>query len=69
MVVLRLTSVRCGYARVMASEPNCDDRPVEEIAEDAKSNGDETTRREAFELALDETGRSQEGAEVGDQIE
>jgi hypothetical protein len=53
----------------VASEPNCDDRPVEEIAEDAKSNGDETTRREAFELALDETGRSEEGAEVGDQIE
>lgn len=51
------------------AQPNCDDRPVEDIAEDAKSSRDETTRREAFELALDETGRSGEGADVGDQVE
>jgi hypothetical protein len=47
-----------------------DDQPVEEIADDiADSNPDETTRREAFELELESQGRSDEGAEVGDEIE
>jgi hypothetical protein len=53
----------------MTNEPTPDQRPVEEIAEDAKSNKDDTTRREAFEQALDESDRSEEGTEVGDQME
>jgi hypothetical protein len=53
----------------MANEPVRDDRPIEEVATDAESNEDETTRREAFELALEESDRSDEGAEVGDAIE
>ena len=53
----------------MTNGPGSDDRPVEEIAEDAQSNRDETTRREAFEQALEDSDRSEEGAEVGDQIE
>jgi hypothetical protein len=46
------------------------DTPVEEVAEDAaKRNPDETTRREALEQELESLGRSEEGGEVGDQIE
>jgi hypothetical protein len=58
-----------GYGRGMTNGTGADDRPVEEIAEDSKSNTDETTRREAFEQALEDSDRSDEGAEVGDQIE
>ena len=47
-----------------------DYQPVEEIAEDvAASNPDETTRREAFEQELEARGRSDEGVEVGDEME
>lgn len=47
-----------------------DDQPVEEIAEEiAEGNRDETTRREALEQELEARGRSDEGAEVGDQME
>ena len=47
-----------------------DDQPVEEIADEiVDSNSDETTRREALELELESRGRSDEGAEVGDEIE
>ena len=42
---------------------------VEELAEDAANrNPDETTRREALELELEEEGRSDEGTQVGDEI-
>ena len=62
-----------GYRSKMPRDTpisNADDQPVEEIAEDiAETNRDETTRREAFELELEERGRSDEGAEVGDHIE
>lgn len=60
--------LRVGYASGMPDEPE-DDRPVEEIAEEVESDKDETTRREAFELALEDSDRSDEGAEVGDRIE
>ena len=53
----------------MTNEPARDNRPIEEIADDAASNTDETTRREAFEQALDESDRSDEGADVGDQMD
>ena len=44
------------------------DADVEELDDAAsKRNPDETTRREALELDLEERGRSEEGAEVGDQ--
>jgi len=49
--------------------PDRDDRPLEELARDAESNQDETTRREALEQELEEEGRSDEGADVGDQME
>jgi len=43
---------------------------VEELAEDAaERNPDETTRREALELDLQERDRSDEGADVGDQMD
>jgi hypothetical protein len=43
---------------------------VEELAEDAAArNPDETTRREALELELEDRGRSEEGVEVGDHID
>jgi hypothetical protein len=53
----------------MTNEPARDHRPIEDIADDAESNADETTRREAFEQALDESDRSDEGANVGDQMD
>jgi hypothetical protein len=47
-----------------------DDQPIEEIAEEiAENNPDETTRREALELELEERGRSEEGAEIGDHLD
>jgi len=49
--------------------PDRDDRPIEELERDAESNHDKTTRREALEQELEETGRSDEGADVGDQME
>jgi len=49
--------------------PDRDDRPLEELERDAESNQDETTRREALEQELGEEGRSNEGADVGDQME
>jgi len=49
--------------------PDRHERPIEELQEDAESNRDETTRREALEQELEEEGRSDEGAELGDQME
>ena len=44
------------------------DADVEELDEAAsKRNPDETTRREALELDLEDRGRSEEGEEVGDE--
>jgi hypothetical protein len=41
------------------------DEPVEELADEAKSeNPDSTTARETFELELMEEGRSEEGESV-----
>lgn len=41
------------------------DEPLEELARDAdEHNPEPTTRREAFELELEEQGRSDEGTEV-----
>jgi len=52
------------------SNPPRDDPPVDEIAENiANANPDTTTRREALEQELESLGRSEEGEEVGDQIE
>lgn len=49
--------------------PERDDRPIEELEQDAESNRDRTTRREALEQELEDAGRSDEGAEVGDQMD
>ena len=49
--------------------PDQHERPIEELQHDAESNRDDTTRREALEQELEEEGRSDEGAEVGDQME
>ena len=71
----RISYVRLGYRPLMTSDPEHSsprrgDKPVEEIAEDvAESNPDETTRREALEQELESLGRSEEGAEVGDQLD
>jgi len=47
-----------------------EDKPVEELADEAaERNEDETTRREALELDLEDRDRSDEGVEVGDEIE
>ena len=52
------------------SEPVETDESVEEVAERiADHNEDEITRREAFEQELQAQGRSDEGAEVGDEID
>lgn len=53
----------------MAPHPDRDDRPLEEVAADAESNADETTRREALEQELEDEGRSDEGASIGDQMD
>jgi len=50
---------RTGYADGMA------DRIPEE---DDPHGRDETTWREGFELELEEEGRSEEGAQVGDEM-
>ena len=57
-----------------AQEPSDDelvppaDADVEELDDAAtRRNPDDTTRREALELDLEERGRSDEGAEVGDE--
>ena len=49
--------------------PHRDDRPIEELERDAESNRDRTTRREALEQELEEADRSDEGADVGNQME
>jgi hypothetical protein len=42
---------------------------LEELEEEAaERNPDETTRREALELELEEEGRSDVGAEIGDEM-
>jgi hypothetical protein len=42
---------------------------LEELEEEAaERNPDETTRREALELELEEEGRSDLGAEMGDEM-
>jgi hypothetical protein len=53
----------------MAPEPDGDGRPLDEIVADAESNADETTRREALEQELEDEGRSEDGAYIGDQID
>lgn len=53
----------------MAAEPEGDGRPLEEIVADAESNTDDTTRREALEQELEEEGRSEDGAYIGDQMD
>jgi hypothetical protein len=57
-----------------AQEPSDDelvppaDADVEELDDAAtRRNPDDTTRREALELDLEARGRSDEGAEVGDE--
>jgi hypothetical protein len=46
------------------------DEEKEELEHDAEArNPDSTTRREALELELMEEGRSEEGEEIGDQID
>ena len=49
--------------------PDRDERPIEELQRDSESNRDETTRREALEQELEDEGRSDEGADVGDQMD
>jgi hypothetical protein len=45
-------------------------RSVDDLADEAaERNPDETTRREALELDLQERGRSDEGADVGDEMD
>ena len=45
-----------------------EDADVEELDESAtRRNPDETTRREALELDLEDRGRSEEGEAVGDE--
>ena len=45
------------------------DETLEELEEEAaERNPDETTRREVLELELEEEGRSDLGAEIGDEI-
>jgi hypothetical protein len=52
--------------------PEHDDATKEELEEleeeAAERNPDETTRREALELELEEEGRSDLGAEIGDEM-
>jgi len=45
------------------------DEELEELEEEAaERNPDETTRREALELELEEEGRSDLGKEIGDEM-
>lgn len=47
-----------------------DERPLDEVVDDiAEHNRDETTRREALELELEDEGRSEEGEHVGEHID
>jgi hypothetical protein len=49
--------------------PEPTDGTKEELEEEAaERNPDETTRREALELELEEEGRSDLGAEIGDEM-
>jgi hypothetical protein len=49
--------------------PEPTDATKEELEEEAaERNPDETTRREALELELEEEGRSDLGAEIGDEM-
>ena len=50
-------------------EPDETKEELEELDEEAtERNPDETTRREALELELEEEGRSDLGAEIGDEM-
>jgi hypothetical protein len=43
-------------------------KPVDQVAEEiGEHNPDPITRRESLELELQEEGRSEEGAEIGDE--
>jgi hypothetical protein len=53
----------------MAHDYDRDEVPIEELVEDAESNADETTRREALEQELEARDRSDEGEGIGDQME
>ena len=58
------------YNRVHRAVAQPEDETVEEVAERiADHNEDEITRREALEQELQAQGRSEEGAEVGDEID
>jgi hypothetical protein len=51
-------------------KPRREDHDLDEVVEDiAEHNPDRTTRREALELELEDEGRSEEGAGVGDHID
>jgi hypothetical protein len=50
-------------------ETETDEELAHELDEEAtEHNPDETTRREVLELELEEEGRSDLGAEIGDEI-
>jgi hypothetical protein len=52
-----------------SDESESDEELAHELEEEAaERNPDETTRREALELELEEEGRSDLGAEIGDEI-
>jgi hypothetical protein len=53
----------------MPQHPDHIDHEKAELEEEAaERNPDETTRREALELELEEEGRSDLGAEIGDEM-
>jgi hypothetical protein len=53
----------------MPDDPDEKHRELEELEEEAaERNPDETTRREALELELEDEDRSELGAEIGDEM-
>jgi len=53
----------------ISDDSNDSNETLEELERDAaERNPDETTRREALELELEEEGRSDVGAEIGDEM-
>jgi hypothetical protein len=54
----------------MADKSPPEEESVEELADDAaERNPDPTTKREALELQLQDLDRTDEGAEVGDEMQ
>ena len=64
----RISDGHGGYFPNMPARSDRDE-PLGDLVEDAESNEDETTRREALELDLEARGRSKEGEAVGDQMD